>query len=188
MKTKWMGVPLLKYPVDLWAYQEIIYELQPDVLVECGSFLGGSAYYLASIFELLGKGRVISIDVQEIAGRIKHSRITYISGSSTDPSVRNKVRELISNDEIVMAVLDSAHDKAHVLEEMRIYSQLVSLGSYLVVEDTNLNGHPVWPGYGAGPAEAVRTFLAETNDFEEDRSWEKFYVSFNSGGFLKRVR
>ena len=188
LNTKWMGIPLLKYPIDLWAYQELIYELKPDVLVECGSYLGGSAYYFASIFELLGEGRVISIDIQDEVQRANHARLTYLIGSSTEPSIVKIVKDHIAKDEIVMVVLDSAHEKAHVLEELRIYSQFVSLGSYLVVEDTNLNGHPVWPGFGAGPREAVTAFLAENETFEVDRSWEKFYVSFNSGGFLKRVK
>jgi cephalosporin hydroxylase len=86
-----------------------------------------------------------------------------------------------------MAVLDSNHHKEHVLSELRAYSRIVTVGQYLIVEDTNLNGRPVLPEYGPGPHEAVQEFLAEDRRFEVDRSREKFMMTFNPGGFLKRV-
>lgn len=188
LKTYWLGVPVLKFPLDLWVYQEMIYELKPDVLIETGSYHGGSALYLAIICDLVQKGRVISVDIDENVERAEHSRITYLIGSSIDPKVIETVKGLIEDGETVMVLLDSTHHKSHVLQELVAYSQLVSLGSYLVVEDTNLNGHPIWPGFGEGPAEAVRTFLSENEEFEIDRTREKYYISFNPGGFLKRVR
>ena len=86
-----------------------------------------------------------------------------------------------------MVVLDSDHSKDNVLEELRLYSPLVTIGDYLVVEDTNINGHPVFISHGAGPFEAVQHFLSSTSSFESDRTCERFLMTFNPGGWLKRV-
>ncbi len=185
--TKWLGIPILKCPFDLWVYQELIFDLKPDVLIESGSHLGGGAFYFASICDLLGKGRVISIDLENQKDRATHPRITYLQGSSIDPIILDHVQNLIREDEKVMVWLDSAHEKEHVLAEMYAYAPMVSKDYYLVVEDTNLNGNPVWLGYGAGPAEAVATFLTRNNEFIVDKDCEKYYLTFNPGGFLKRV-
>ena len=186
--TKWLGVPVLKCPFDLWVYQEMIYDLQPDVIIESGTFKGGSALYLAMICELIGKGRVVSIDLNEQIERPKHARLSYLHGSSIDPQVVNSIKGVVAPEEKVLVFLDSTHEKVHVLAEMRAYSPFVSLGSYMVVEDTNLNGFPVWHGYGPGPREAVQAFLAENDSFAIDRECEKYYLSFNPGGFLRRVK
>ena len=87
-----------------------------------------------------------------------------------------------------MVILDSDHRKDHVVDELRLYSPLVTKGSYLIVEDTNINGRPVFPGFGPGPAEAVDDFLAATTAFERDLSRERFFVTFNPGGYLRRVQ
>ena len=87
-----------------------------------------------------------------------------------------------------MVILDSDHNRDHVLKEMELYSPLVTRGSYLVVEDTNINGNPVLADFGPGPAEAVREFLQHHNEFEVDRNMEKFYMTFSPGGYLRRVR
>jgi len=186
--VSWMGQPVMKCPFDLWIYQEIVHRLQPDIIVETGTSQGGSALYLAGILDLLGKGRVLSIDVKAYPGRRDHARVHYLLGSSTDPDIHAQLAGAIGPQERVMVVLDSCHQKLHVLEELRIYSQYVSLGSYLIVEDTNINGHPVWRGYGGGPYEAVQEFMAQDRRFIVDHSWEKFWLTFNPGGYLKRVR
>ena len=188
LNTYWRGVPVMKSPLDLWIYQEIIYETKPDVILEAGTRNGGSAYFFASLLELMQHGRVLTIDVQEHPGRPQHDRITYLTGSSTSEVTVQRVRELIGSQERVMVSLDSDHTKSHVLDEMRAYAGLVTVGSYLVVEDTNLNGHPVWPKFGPGPKEAVEEFLAENTHFVADRGREKFCLTFNPGGFLKKVR
>ena len=162
-------------------YQEIIHEVRPDVIIECGSYKGGSALFLASMCDLVNNGRVISVDVMPWF-RPKHRRISYILGSSTDPAIVESIRGEI--DGSVMAILDSAHDKGHVLDEMRAYAPMVT--SYLIVEDTNVNGHPIAPDFGPGPMEAVEQFLAENDEFERDDSREKFLLSFNPGGWLRR--
>jgi len=185
--TSWLGTPLCKCPLDLWIYQEIIHEVKPDVIIECGTFQGGSAFFFACVCELVGKGRVLTIDIKEYEQRPRHERVTYLVGSSTSREIVGKVGDLIKEDEKVMAVLDSDHAMHHVLNEMRIYGEFVTPGSYLIVEDTNINGHPVRPQYEPGPMEAVRIFLKENKAFVIDMDQEKFYLTFNPNGYLKRI-
>jgi cephalosporin hydroxylase len=185
--THWLGVPAQKCAFDLWVYQEILDEVRPAVIVECGTANGGSALFLASICELLGHGEVITVDIAEHSGRPSHDRITYLKGSSTAPEVVEKVTQLVAGRTPVVAILDSDHSCDHVLRELRLYAPLVSAGSYLIVEDSNVNGHPVLPDFGPGPAEAVARFLAETEEFEVDRSREKFLLTFNPSGYLRKL-
>lgn len=197
--TSWMGVPVRKCPLDLWKYQEMIYELRPDVIIETGTQLGGSAYYFASLCDLVGNGRVITIDIDSVEESISkepkkvakarpvHPRLSYLLGSSTSQEIVQKVRNSVREGEKAMVVLDSDHRKTHVLDELRAYAALVSVGSYLVVEDTNVNGHPILPEFGPGPHEAVEEFLKDNKGFVVDRSMESHLISFNAGGFLRRV-
>lgn len=187
-QTRWLGVTVWKCPLDLWVYQELASEVRPDLIVESGTAFGGSALYLASICDLLGHGRVLTIDIASQPGHPAHPRITYLQGSSIAPETLAAVRRAIRPGERVLAILDSDHRKAHVLAELRAYGPLVTPGSYLIVEDTNLNGHPVLPHFGPGPREAVQAFLAETDAFVPDRTREKFMLTFNAGGYLRRVR
>jgi cephalosporin hydroxylase len=155
-QTRWLGVPAQKCPLDLWIYQELLHELRPDLIVETGTSKGGSALYLAAICDLLDQGQVITIDVRPVR-QPEHPRITYITGSSTDPPTLTQVREAAHSAFQVMVLLDSDHHADHVLAELRAYAPLVTPGSYLIVEDTNINGHPVRAQDidGPGPAEAV---------------------------------
>jgi cephalosporin hydroxylase len=186
--TSWFGVPCKKYPTDLWIYQEIICENKPDVIIETGTLEGGSALYLASLLDLVGHGRVISIDLQFRGGRPVHDRITYITGSSTAASTIEKLEPLLRDTGSRMVILDSDHRKAHVEDELRIYSRYVTPGQYLVVEDSAINGHPVYGKFGPGPFEAIATFLKSTDDFVVDKTKEKFLLSANHNGNLRRVR
>ncbi|MCD6100380.1 MAG: class I SAM-dependent methyltransferase [Candidatus Marinimicrobia bacterium] len=181
----WMGVPTAKCPLDMWVYQEIIYETKPEVIIETGTFYGGSALFFASIFDLMKRGQVITIDIANNC-KAYHPRITKIIGNSISDEVINQVKEIVGN-KTAMVVLDSDHSKDHVLKEMELYSEFVSVGNYLVVEDTNINGHPVLLGWGEGPMEAVEEFLRRRDDFVIDRSREKFLLTFYPKGFLKRV-
>jgi cephalosporin hydroxylase len=185
-RTSWLGVPIKKLPLDLFVYQELMYETQPDVVVEAGTLYGGSALYFASMMDLLKKGKVITIDITEHPNRPEHPRITYLLGSSTSPEIVSRVKELIPKDAKVMVVLDSNHSRDHVLNELRMYNGIVSPGHYLIVEDTNVNGHPVYADHGPGPMEALDAFLRENDDFESDRSREKFMVTFNPKGYLRK--
>lgn len=187
LNTHWLGIPMLKCPLDVWIYQEIIHEIKPDVIIECGTYKGGSALFFAALFDFMKHGRVITIDIQADPQRPKHERITYLLGSTVAPEVVAQVRALIQPNETVIAVLDSDHSQSYVLQEMKTYSPLVTPGSYLIVEDTSINGHPVAPQYGPGPMEAVAAFLKESNSFVIDKSREKFFMSFNPNGYLKKT-
>jgi cephalosporin hydroxylase len=186
--TKWLGVGLSKCPLDLWVYQELLTEIRPALVVETGTFDGGSALFFASCLDLLGDGRVITIDVAPRAGRPQHDRITYLTGSSTDPAILEAVRSAAEGASPVLVVLDSDHAYEHVLAELHAYSPLVTPDSYLVVEDTNVNGHPVLRDFGPGPYEAVDAFLSSGGPFARDLSREKFRLTFNPGGWLRRLR
>jgi cephalosporin hydroxylase len=188
LDTYWLGVPTQKCPQDLWVYQEILVETRPDVIVETGTAAGGSALYLASICDLLDRGEVITIDILERTDALpRHPRITYMRGrSSVDPPLVADVREQVAGRR-AMVILDSDHSREHVLAELHAYAPVVAEGCYLVVEDTNLNGHPVTAQSRPGPWEAVDGFLAETTDFEVDRSREKLMLTFNPRGYLRRL-
>jgi len=188
--TTWMGVPCLKNPLDAWIYQEILYRHRPDVLIECGTNRGGSALFFAQLCELIGNGHVLSIDINGNPGKPGHARLEYLVMSSTSPECIAAVRARLKPGDRVMAVLDSDHSKAHVQRELELYAPLVTPGQYLVVEDTNLNGHPVTRSFGPGPMEAVQEFLATTDEFIVDREFaERMKVTFSPGGWLrKRVK
>jgi cephalosporin hydroxylase len=191
--TSWMGVPIRKCPTDLWLYQEILAELRPDVVVECGTAFGGSALYFAHLCDVLGNGSVVTVDIDDwdvevpgYTGRPSHPRITYLRGSSVDPAMVEQVRSHVADGATVMVVLDSDHRRDHVLAELRAYAPMVTPGSLLVVEDTMLNGHPVHRDFGPGPMEAVDAFLADDDRFAVEPLHEKFLVSFNPRGYLRR--
>jgi cephalosporin hydroxylase len=185
--TTWLGVSLQKCPLDLWVYQELLVDLKPAAIVECGTAFGGSAYFLASLCELLEHGEIITIDVESRADRPVHERLTYLTGSSTDPAIVASVEEFIGGRGPVLVLLDSDHTKEHVLSELRLYGPLVTPGSYLVVEDSNVNGHPVLPDFGPGPMEAIEEFLKADADFSVDRSREKYFLTFNPSGYLRKT-
>lgn len=184
----WLGVPTLKCPLDLWIYQEIICSTRPGLIIECGTAYGGSALFLAGVCELLNHGRVVSIDIRPHVHRPRHPRITYVFGDSTSPDVVQAVQDMAAAVSSVMVLLDSDHRCQHVLKELRLYSPLVSLGHYLIVEDTNINGHPVLEDFGPGPMEAVRQFLREDRRFVPDTAMERFGLTFNPQGYLKCIR
>ncbi|HEU5002994.1 MAG TPA: CmcI family methyltransferase [Actinomycetota bacterium] len=186
---KWLGVDLFKCPLDLWIYQEWIHAHRPDVIIETGTFRGGSAHYLATLCELVGHGRVITVDVSawEDVPRPQHPRLTYITGSSIAAEVLAELRRLVGKATNVLVILDSDHTRDHVLDELRLYQQFIPPGGLLVVEDTNVNGHPTYPEHGPGPWEAVDAFLAENPDFIADRSMERFLLTMNPRGFLRRT-
>lgn len=188
-KATWfLGVRVYKCPFDLWVYQELIHELKPDLIVETGTLHGGSALYLASMMDLVDKGEIITVDVAPGEGvRPEHPRVTYLTGSSIGPEIVERIRRRAENADTVMVLLDSDHRKKHVLAEMRAYGPIVTHGSYMVVEDTNINGHPTHVGWGEGPMEAVEAFMQETDEFVIDRAREKFMMTFNPSGWLRRT-
>ena len=186
--THWMGVPILKCPLDMWLYQEILHKTRPDVIVETGTCHGGSALYMAQLCDLIGHGRIVTVDIEAKPSRPVHPRITYVLGSSTADASLAEVRRRIAGASKVMVVLDSDHSMRHVLDELRAYAPLVTPGCYLVVEDGNVNGHPVVPEFGPGPTEAMQAVLAETDAFRHDEAQDKFFMTFNPKGYLLRLR
>jgi cephalosporin hydroxylase len=185
--TFFLGVPVAKCPLDLWVYQEIVNEVRPGLIVETGTAHGGSALYLAAMCDLVGGGRVVSVDLVAREGLPRHPRVSYVVGSSVEPETFERGKSHVRPGETVLVVLDSDHRREHVLAELRLYGGLVTPGSYLVVEDTNVHGHPVFRSHGPGPFEAVRDFLDGGAPFAADESREKFYMTFNPGGYLKRL-
>ena len=188
LMLSWMGYQVGKLPGDLWLYQELLFQLKPDVIIECGTHRGGSALYFANILQLLGNGRVLTVDLYPKEDLPSHTLITYFNGSSTDPDVFKNISKSINENEKVLVILDSNHTRDHVLEEMYLYKNLVSTGSYLVIEDTFLNGHPSHENFGSGPMEAIDDFLLLNSNFEIDRSLEKFLFTLNRRGFLRRIK
>ena len=184
--TFFLGIPTQKCPLDLFIYQEILFELKPDVIIETGTAFGGGALFLATICDALNHGKVITIDIAD-QGQPLHKRITYLIGSSVSDEIIEKIKQSIENKDKILVILDSDHSKKHVLKELMIYNKFVPKGSYLIVEDTNVNGHPVYSDHGPGPMEAVEEFLKDNSNFAIDKKREKFYLTFNPGGYLKRI-
>jgi len=186
--VSWLGYELFKCPLDLWVYQEIISRERPAAIVETGTYKGGSALFLATICDLIGHGEVITIDIDGSLSSVRprHPRITYLTGSSVDPRVFALVEKHIGGRSNVLVILDSDHSRDHVLSELRLYRRLVPPGGYVIVEDTNINGHPTYGEFGPGPWEAVDCFLSEDKDFYADRSCERFLLTMNPRGFLRR--
>jgi cephalosporin hydroxylase len=190
LNTKYRGVPVSKCPLDLWVYQEIIFECKPDTIIETGSLHGGSALWMADQLDFMSRngGIVYSIDIFPLDKRPQNNNVVYITGNSADPATLKKF--MVTPDmwaySDIMVVLDSDHSKAHVLKEMDLYGPLVSPGQYMIVEDGNINGHPVLEGWGDGPAEALAEWLPLHPEFWVDKSREKHMMTFNPGGYLRR--
>ena len=183
----WMGTPIQKNPLDLMIVHEILFEVKPDIIVEAGTADGGSALYMANMMDLMGHGKkVVTIDIKASPIRPSHPRVEYLIGSSTAPEIVAKVKSFISPGDKVLVCLDSDHRKNHVFRELQLYSPIVTKGSYLIVEDTNVNGHPVYPTFGPGPMEALRDFLKTNSDFEIDPTRERLLVTSNPSGFLRK--
>ncbi|MFH1857443.1 MAG: CmcI family methyltransferase [Candidatus Omnitrophota bacterium] len=192
--TKWLGIPSVQNPCDMWAMQEIITEVKPDFIVETGTYKGGSSLFYASVLEgVHPRGKVITVDIESYVRDASRSdtfkkHVEFIQGDSVSPEVIRVIAERVKGHK-VMVTLDSLHTKEHVLKEMERYSPLVSVGSYLVVQDTIASSPSFSPlGLGGGPLEAVGEFLAKNDNFVIDRTREKFLLTFYPSGYLKRVR
>jgi cephalosporin hydroxylase len=187
INLSWFGYQVWKCPLDLWIYQELLVRTRPDLVIETGTMFGGSALFMATVLDLIGHGRVITIDREDKSGRPVHPRISYWLGSSVDDSIVAEARKAAGGGR-TMVVLDSDHSAAHVFREIMSYSPLIGVDDYLVVEDTNVNGHPTYPDFGPGPMEAVKRFLSETDEFVVDERCERFLMTLNPKGYLKRIR
>lgn len=186
-EATWLGAQALKNPLDLWIYQEILVETRPEIVVETGTYRGGSALFLASMCDLLEEGEVVSIDIEPLRDDYpQHPRITYLAGrSSTDSDVVSEIRAR-ADGRRTLFVLDSDHSQAHVEAELEAYAPLVPVGCYVIVEDSNIGR--IRKDLLPGPMQAIEAFLARTDEFEIDREREKFLITFNPSGYLRRVR
>jgi cephalosporin hydroxylase len=174
--------------------QQLIYEVQPELIVETGTWYGGSALYFAHTLNGMGltNSRVLTVDIGDYTKAVSthflwKKYVQFFHGSSTDPAIVSEIARRVKGRKTVVA-LDSDHSMKHVLQELKMYSPMVSQGSYLVVEDTHLDGIPTHPEQGPGPYAAVQRFLEEggSKEFEQDFSREIMVMTFNPGGWLRR--
>lgn len=200
----WMGRPIIAYPQDMIAMQEIIWDIKPDLIIETGIAHGGSLAYYASLLELIGEDGLvlgIDIDIRKYNKKLieEHSmfkRIKMIEGDSTSESIANQVYDIAKSKKTVLVCLDSNHTHDHVLKELKLYANLTSVGSYCVVFDTIVEDLPndYMPGGrpwnpGNNPKTAVFEFLNTNDNFEIDKSIDnKLLISVAPDGYLKRIK
>ncbi|MGH6792193.1 MAG: cephalosporin hydroxylase family protein [Methyloceanibacter sp.] len=193
----WLGLPIIQLPQDIVTTQEIIWATKPDVIIETGIAWGGSIILYASLLQLIGRGKVVGIDLNlmdhvrdQIMNYPFSDRITLYKGSSTDPDIVTKVTSHIGPDQSVMVLLDSNHTHQHVLEELRVYAPLVTKGQYLIVSDTIVEDIPVqshrprpW-GPGNNPKTALTVYLQESGRFACDGYVDsKLLLTHSPGGY-----
>jgi cephalosporin hydroxylase/nucleoside-diphosphate-sugar epimerase len=197
----WMGRPIIQYPQDMIAMQELIWDIKPDLIIETGIAHGGSLIYYASIMELIGKGEVLGIDIdirdhnrKEIEAHPMAKRIKMIQGSAIDPAIVAEVAKHAEGKKTVMVCLDSNHTHDHVLAELQMYANFTTVGSYCVVFDTIVEDMPKgmydrpWD-VGNNPKTAVFEYLKTNNDFVIDKHIDnKLLISVAPDGYLKRVK
>jgi len=199
----WLGRPIIQYPQDMIAVQEIIWQVQPDLIVETGIAHGGSLIFSASLLELLGgDGTVVGIDIDirqhnrtAIEQHPLYKRITMIQGSSVDEGIVEEVRRVAQGRQRVLVILDSNHTHDHVSQELMLYSPLVTNGSYVIVFDTVVDEMPEgsfpdrpW-GIGNNPKTAVQEFLRQNDRFEIDKSIvDKLLITVAPDGYLKCIK
>jgi cephalosporin hydroxylase len=214
----WLGVPIIQYPEDIVRIQMLLWNLKPDCIIETGIARGGSLILSASVLAMLEledafkannskdhivlSRKVIGVDLEirnhtkeAIKDHFLSSRISMIEGSSIDADVVNKVSNLCAEHKKIVVLLDSNHSELHVLNELRAYSKLVSIGSYIVVYDTiaEFLGKDVMPqkGWGVGnnPYTAIIKFMEENDSFQYDENYNNLVcVSACQYGFLKRIK
>lgn len=193
-KNTYLGHGVRQWPLDMWLYQEIIFRTKPDFIIQTGIANGGGLLYFANLLDAMDAAPdvyVVGVDIKASRMTIKepyHPRIRVVIGSSVEQETIDRIKALLPEGKLGMVSLDSDHRRDHVLREMEMYSPFVAQGAYMVVEDTNINGHPVKPQYGPGPAEAVELFMQKNNSFVNDDLWKRNLISFHHGGWLRRVR
>ncbi|MEK7991474.1 MAG: cephalosporin hydroxylase family protein [Thiotrichaceae bacterium] len=200
---KWLGRPIIQYPQDIMAMQELIWEIQPDLIIETGIAHGGSLIFYASMLELLGNGgQVLGIDIDirshnriEIEKHPMYKHITMLEGSSIDEKIIKQVYAFAKDKQRIMVTLDSNHTHEHVLKELQAYAPLVTKDSYLVVFDTIVEDMPEdffpdrpWEK-GNNPKTAVWEFLKNNDRFEIDKTIEtKLLITVAPDGYLKCIK
>jgi cephalosporin hydroxylase len=183
----WLGQPIWQNVLDLWVLQEAIAEIKPAVLLETGTNRGGSALFYAHLFDLIGKGRVVTVDVEKMHD-LEHPRIDFLIGSSVGDEVSIAMREAAAEaDGPVMVVLDSDHSEGHVTAELEVYAPLVTQGSLILVQDGVVDTLPAFAWGRPGPLPAIEKFLARNRSFYVDpRLDQRFLISHHPSGWLRR--
>ena len=186
--VRWLGAPVWQDVLSLWTMQETIFDVAPDLIIECGTNRGGSAFFFATLFDLMKKGRVVTIDVEKLHD-LSHARVDWIIGDSTSPAVVEQIETLTNEtDGPVLVILDSDHSKEHVLNELNAYTRFVTSGSYVIVQDGVIDTLPLFRADRPGPLEAVKEFLRSNQDFEMDKERsERFLITHHPCGWLKRI-
>jgi cephalosporin hydroxylase len=184
-EVHWLGKQVVKCPMDLWVYQEIICETKPELIIETGTSGGGSAYFFAKLFDLIGCGEIFTVDKDWYPHLwLEHPRIHYNVGDSVSEETAVKMRSFAAGKR-TMVSLDSLHTYAHVSAELALYGELVSPGCYLVVEDTGM-GNPTTVGQGEWANRAAAEFVTAHPDFQVDRSRERHLLTSNHDGWIRR--
>ena len=193
----WLGISVLQYPTDLITYADLIYKIKPGTVIETGTYHGGLTLFLSSVMEHVNPdGKVISIDYYDEhwnntlkSGKVPAmlaKRIVFIKGDSTSKTVVKSVLDNIIFGPVIV-ILDSAHNREHVLKELNMYSSMVTINSYIIANDTSWDLTP-FRSKGSGPYAAVEEFIVNNQDFEIDKSLPRHFISSSPSGFLKRLR
>lgn len=196
----WLGIPVIQTPEDLVLMQELIFRIQPEVIIETGVAHGGSLIYYASLMELLGKGKVVGVDIEirehnrkAIEAHPLSKRVELVVGSSISAGTLREVKKRVPAGSSVIVCLDSDHTKPHVLKELQLYQQFIRPGGYIVVFDTVISklaapGNSEEKYINNSPREAVDEFLRDNKDFEIDKSYNRLFVSSTPDGYLRRIK
>lgn len=180
--TSWRGYEIEKNPLDLWIYQEIIAEVKPEIIIEFGTFKGGSAIYFADILKINGlkDSKVISVDIdaKEQPEYDEWGTVEYLNGSSINSDIFKIIEKECKNRKTLI-VEDSDHSYQHIIDELNLYKDLVSVDSYFIVEDGYPCEEVLW---------AIKDFLKNNKNFQYNEEKEKFHMTFNPKGYLKRIK
>jgi cephalosporin hydroxylase len=183
----WLGKQIWQPVLDVWTLQETIFEVKPELLIECGTYRGGSSWFFGDLFELMGKGRVITVDIEK-QHDLSHPRVTYLIGDCAAPEMVQKIRA--ERDKVtgpVMLLLDSDHSAAHVKRELDAYHSFVTPGSFIHIQDGVIDVQPQFAHARPGPLRAIEAFVAEHPEFEVDLERSgKFLITHHPKGWLRR--
>ena len=187
-QLRWLGRPIWQNVFDLWTIQEVISDVRPELIIECGTNRGGSSYYYAQLCDLMEHGRIISMDIEKLHS-MTHPRITYLIGDSCSPELVGKVRAEVEQCQgPVLVILDSDHSEAHVARELDAYHSFVTRGSYLMVQDGIIDVQKTFAKDRPGPLPAIEKFLARHPEFRLDQELcERFLITHHPKGWLRRI-
>jgi cephalosporin hydroxylase len=188
--SNWLGKPIWQNTFDLWIAQETIYDVKPSLIIECGTNRGGSAYFYAQLFDLMGTdGKVVTVDIEKLHD-LSHPRVTYLVGSSVSEEIAGQIRAMAeAATGPVLVILDSDHSEAHVAKELEIYAPMTSVGSYCLVQDGIIDELFMFRKGRPGPLPALKKYLAKHPEFEIDHErCDRFLITHHPKGWLKRVQ